>query len=101
MDRKTRILIIGIVVAILILLLVINIRKKSKIESDEEKSLPTTTYDEENAFYKVVDKETGEVLYEGSSEADAYLYQIDPTFESSNPDAIDEYSFSEEFEEAF
>ena len=96
MDRKTRILIIGIVVVILALLLVINIRKKAKPELEEEKVSTTTEYNQEESIYRVVNDETGEVLYEGTSQADAYLYQIDPTYKGSNPDSIDEFRVIED-----
>lgn len=103
MDKKTKIIIIVSVILILIILLLVyrNNKKNSNKNQIEEQTSTTTTYNEEQSLYKVVDKETGEVLYEGSSEAEAYLYQIDPTFKASNPDDIDEYSFSEEFVEDF
>ena len=58
---------------------------------EENKIITSTMYNEEESTYKVVDKETGEVLYEGNSEEEAYLYQIDPTYKPSNPDVVDEY----------
>lgn len=99
MDKKTKIIIIVSVILILIILLLVykNNKKNANQNQNEEKVSTTTTYNEEESLYKVVDKETGEILYEGTSEADAYLYQIDPTYESSNPDVVDEYSLEEEF----
>lgn len=96
MDRKTKILIIVIVAIILIVLLIIKIRKNIKPEPEKEKISTTTEYNQEESIYRVVNDETGEILYEGDSEETSYLYQIDSTYQGSNPDSVDEFEIIEE-----
>ena len=94
MNNKTRMIIIVIVILVLVVLLVIskNNKKRANIVKNREDISIKTSYNEEEYLYRVINDNTGEVIYEGESEADAYLYKIDPLYIGSNPDSMDEYN---------
>lgn len=94
MNNKTKIIIIMIVILILVIALVIfkNNKKRANLVKNREDISIKTSYNEEESLYRVINDNTGEVIYEGESEADAYLYKIDPLYIGSNPDSMDEYN---------
>lgn len=95
MSNKLKIIIICIVLVLLVLLIINKVKKSREKVNIDNKNNITTNYNKEDGNYRVVDENTGEIIYEGTSEEDAYLYQIDPTYKSSNPDIIDEYEMVE------
>lgn len=98
MNQKTKMIIIVSVILILVILVFVSRnRKKNNNKTQNNETISTiTNYDEEESLYRVVNDETGEILYEGYSEEEAYLYQIDPTYKPSNPDNIDDFEIMEE-----
>lgn len=97
MSKKPKIIIIVSVVLILVGFWVISRNKKIDTNKTQNNEIVSTTinYDDEESLFRVIDDETGEILYEGNSEEAAYLYQIDPTYRPSNPDSMENYEIIE------
>lgn len=97
MSKKVKIIIcVAVLIVVILLIIVGNEVKKDKSKTSNLVKNEAIKYDEGNMTYTITDKNGNE--HSAYSEEGAYVYTIDPDYDSGNPDERSPYDYYEENE---